>query len=121
MKSLKMREIPIFGKTTWEGPPLLPTWFSRYDIIQHPTFQRQTLSLTMHFQIERVNSKNLLESARTAKVSVEALISSRQRRRTEILAQLRLTLEAHNEKYTSFDNLLQDSVSDLKNHKFKNP
>ena len=65
----------------------------------------------MHFQIERVNSRNLLESARTAKVSVEALISSRQRRRTEILAQLRQTLEAHNEKYTSFDNLLQDSVS----------
>ena len=69
----------------------------------------------MHFQIERVNSKNLLESAQTAEVSMEALISSRQRRRTEILAQLRQTLEAHNEKYTSFDNLLQDSVSDLKN------
>ena len=79
------------------------------DIIQHT---KDKLShLTIDFQIERVDSKNLLESARTAKVSVEALISSRQRRRTEILAQLRQTLEAHNEKYTSFDNLLQDSVS----------
>ena len=68
----------------------------------------------MHFQIERVNSKNLLESAQTAEVSMEALISSRQRQRTEILAQLRQTLEAHNEKYTSFDNLLQDSVSKFK-------
>ena len=66
----------------------------------------------MHFQIERVNSKNLLESAQTAEVSMEALISSRQRQRTEI--QLRQTLEAHNEKYTSFDNLLQDSVSKFK-------
>ena len=75
----------------------------------------------MHFQIERVNSKNLLESAQTAEVSMEALISSRQRQRTEILAQLRQTLEAHNEKYTSFDNLLQDSVSKFKKkHKFKN-
>ena len=73
----------------------------------------------MHFQIERVNSKNLLESAQTAEVSMEALISSRQRQRTEI--QLRQTLEAHNEKYTSFDNLLQDSVSKFKKkNKLKN-